>query len=306
MFHRYVAIGDSTTEGLEDHDPRGGYRGWADRLAMIIAAAQTEPLEYANIAIRGYTIDEIRTNQFDRALAMRPDLLTVVGGVNDVIRLRPDFGQLRADFAAMFGEARAAGITVLSLTMPDPAAINPLGTYLRERMLRLNAIVHGEAQRYGVHVLSLEDFAIATDTRMWAEDRLHGNTLGHERVARGLAWVLGVDAADDRWTEPLSETADQVVRRERMAQDLSWARNHLGPWLVKGLRGIPHGHGIAAKRPVPTVVQVELEVLARPAPEPVDEPADASIRAAAGTPVPHGDAADSRPARPPRSRPAHR
>jgi len=102
VFHRYVAIGDSTTEGLENHDPRGGYRGWADRLAMIIAAAQTEPLEYANIGIRGYTLNENRTNQFDRTMAMKPDLLTVVGGVNDVIGLRPDFIQMQADYAAMF------------------------------------------------------------------------------------------------------------------------------------------------------------------------------------------------------------
>jgi hypothetical protein len=36
-FHRYVAIGDSSTEGLVDPDGAGGYRGWADRLAQLIA-----------------------------------------------------------------------------------------------------------------------------------------------------------------------------------------------------------------------------------------------------------------------------
>src|SRR3954470_6869538 len=84
-FHRYVAIGDSTTEGLEDPDPRGGYRGWADRLAQHIADAQDEPLEYANLAIRGWRMHEILTSQLDDALAMRPDLLSVFGGMNDVI-----------------------------------------------------------------------------------------------------------------------------------------------------------------------------------------------------------------------------
>jgi len=292
-FHRYVAIGDSTTEGLEDPDPRGGYRGWADRLAMIIAAAQTEPLEYANIGIRGYTLNEIRTNQFDQAIAMQPDLMTIVGGVNDVIGLRPDFAQLQADYTAMFGGARANGITVLSLTMPDPAAINPLGGYLRERMLRLNEIVHAEADRYGVLVLALERFEIATDTRMWSDDWLHGNTLGHERVAHGFGWLLGIDGEDDRWTRPLSETAEQLARRERMGQDLHWARNHLGPWLVKGLRGIPHGRGVEPKRAVPTVVQVEPEGLARSASSP---PAPAPVRQAGSSLTPYLSVDDARAA----------
>lgn len=224
---------------------------------MTIAAAQSRPLEYANIAIRGLRLDEIRTTQFDRALAMKPDLMTIVGGVNDVIGLRPDFEQLRSDLAAMFGEARAADVTVLTLTMPDPAKINPLGAYLRERMLRLNEITHAEAERYGVQVLALEAYAIATDPRLWAEDRLHGNAHGHERVAAGFAELLGLDGADGAWTLPLTETAEQVARRERMTADVAWARNYLGPWLAKGIRGIPHGRDVEPKRPVPTVVEID-------------------------------------------------
>ena len=64
-FRRYVAIGDSSTEGLEDPDGRGGYRGWADRLAQHIADGQDEPLEYANLAIRGMRMREIRIGQLD-------------------------------------------------------------------------------------------------------------------------------------------------------------------------------------------------------------------------------------------------
>ncbi len=34
---RYVAVGDSQTEGLLDGDEHTGYRGWADRLAELLA-----------------------------------------------------------------------------------------------------------------------------------------------------------------------------------------------------------------------------------------------------------------------------
>ena len=83
-FRRYVAIGDSSTEGLQDPDGEGGYRGWADRLAEIIANAQVEPLEYANLGIRGLHLREIRATQFDAAMAMQPDLLSIFGGANDL------------------------------------------------------------------------------------------------------------------------------------------------------------------------------------------------------------------------------
>lgn len=258
-FHRFVAIGDSATEGLEDPDPRGGYRGWADRLAMIIAAAQPEPLEYANIAIRGYPTNQIRIIQFDKAMAMRPDLMTIVGGVNDVLGLRPDFARIQSDLAAMFGEARSADITIGTFTMPDPAAINPLGAYLRDRVLRLNEITETEAARYGVKLLALADYEVAADQRMWSDDRLHGSPLGHGWVAHAMGLVLGVESHDESWTAPMVETAEQVARPERIAHDLAWARHHLGPFLVQGLRGIPHSRGVQPKRPLPSVVQTETD-----------------------------------------------
>src|SRR5215210_3940680 len=97
-FRRYVAIGDSSTEGLEDPDGNGGYIGFADRLAQHIADGQDEPLEYANLGIRSYRMHEIRCTQLDDALAMKPNLVSVFGGVNDVPAARCDFDALRAEF----------------------------------------------------------------------------------------------------------------------------------------------------------------------------------------------------------------
>jgi len=162
-YRRYVAIGDSSTEGLEDPDGHGGYLGWADRLAAHIADGQDEPLECANLAIRGYKMREIRCPQLQDALAMTPDLLTVFGGVNDVISPRCDFDALRAEFVIVFGEARRTGCTVASFTMPDPAAINPLAANLRDRVRKLNAIIRSEAERRGVLLVDFEAYPVAED-----------------------------------------------------------------------------------------------------------------------------------------------
>lgn len=263
---RFVAIGDSATEGLEDPDPRGGYRGWADRLAMILSQAAAdvdaangvagEPVRYANLGIRGHVSGEVRTLQFDRAMALRPDLLTITAGVNDCLALGTDFEAITENLTAMLSEASGAGITVMMFTLPDPVAINPLaGLLLRDRILRVNEIQRIECQRYGALLLDLERFPVASDPRLWFDDRLHGNALGHEKVARGMAWLLGLPGHDD-WADPLPEHAEARQLRERVVGDFEWARRHLGPWLVKGIRGIRQGEGVTAKRPDLTPVEV--------------------------------------------------
>ena len=254
-FRRFVAIGDSSTEGLVDPDGQGGYRGWADRLAQTIADGQTPPLEYANLAIRGLKLEEIRETQFDWALAMEPDLLTLFAGANDIMSaVRCDWETWRDHLAAMFGAARTRDITVMTFTMPDPTLINPLGASWRPRVLRLNQLIREEADRCGVLAVDFEHHPISQDPRLWFDDRLHGNSLGHEVVAAALAWRLGVSGADESWADPLPDELIRPRPWERLTSDVDWAVHHVGPWLGKGLRGIRQGWGIQPKRPVPRVV----------------------------------------------------
>jgi lysophospholipase L1-like esterase len=253
-FRRFVAIGDSSTEGLVDPDGNGGYRGWADRLAQHIADVQEEPLEYANLAIRGYRMKEIRTSQFDDALAMEPDLLSVFGGMNDVIVPRCDFDSIRADYVIIFGQARRQGARVLTFTVPDLASVNPLAMTFRDRVIKLNDIVRTEAERHGVVVMDFEQYPVAQDPRLWFADRLHGNELGHQTVAAALAWRLGIDGFDDSWTTPLEGELVRRRGREQLTGDIEWARHYLAPWLGKGIRRLRTGYGIERKRPIPAVV----------------------------------------------------
>lgn len=238
-----------------DLDEDGNFRGWADRLAQRIADAQTGPLEYANLAIRGLHVREILETQFDHAMAMEPDLLTIFAGANDIIAaVRCDWEGIRADLATMFSAARQRDITVLTFTMPDPSRVNPFGGHLRPRAWRLNDVIREEAERVGVLVLDFEQYPVAEDPRLWYEDRLHGNTLGHERVAAALAWRLGLPGADMQWADPMPEELVRPSPRARLSGDLDWARNYFGPFLMGGLRGIRTGWGIRPKRPFPKVV----------------------------------------------------
>ena len=84
----YAAIGDSFTEGMGDERPDGTPRGWADLVAAALAHAAGEPIGYANLAIRGRLLAPILDEQLPAATALRPQLLSINGGGNDILRPR--------------------------------------------------------------------------------------------------------------------------------------------------------------------------------------------------------------------------
>jgi lysophospholipase L1-like esterase len=253
-FQRYVAIGDSTTEGLDDPDGNGGYRGWADRLAGHLAQAQGS-LEYANLAIRGRTTVQIHDEQVGQALALEPDLVTVVAGMNDVLRPGFDPVTVAGLVEGMFRTFVAAGVTVLSFSLPDPTPNLLLRNQLQPRLLALNAALTLAARRCGVIWVDVASYRDGSDPRLWSDDRLHGNSLGHARVAHALAWGLDLPGFDESWREPLQPSV-APARSAAVKADVAWMHQHALPWLWRRATGRSTGDGLRPKRPVPEIVLV--------------------------------------------------
>lgn len=247
IYRRYVAIGDSTTEGLDDPDGRGGYRGWANRFAEHVAAAQGGLL-YANLAVRGRQTRRILDEQLEPALALEPDLATAVAGTNDLLRRRFDAARVGADLAAMLGALTGTGATVLTFTLPDMSAVAPLARRLASRARALNDAIRTAARDTGALLLDLDAYPMASDPRLWSIDRLHANSLGHERIGAALAWRLGLAGTDDSWTRPLAPEP-QRSRVQRLAAEAAWIRQFLLPWLWRHARGRSSGDGRLPKRP---------------------------------------------------------
>ncbi|MFE6692055.1 GDSL-type esterase/lipase family protein [Streptomyces sp. NPDC057743] len=89
QYNSFVAVGDSFTEGMSDGLPDGSYRGWADLLAARLAT-RAPGFRYANLAVRGKLIDQIADEQCGPAASMGAELVTLVGGLNDVLRPKCD------------------------------------------------------------------------------------------------------------------------------------------------------------------------------------------------------------------------
>ncbi|MFF0533299.1 SGNH/GDSL hydrolase family protein [Nocardia amikacinitolerans] len=243
---RYVAIGDSQTEGIGDPDGDGGHRGWADRFAALLGAG-APALRYANLAIRGRRAAQIRAEQLGPAVALRPDLVTVMAGMNDIIRPRLDRAALLADLRAMFEALTATGARVITFTYPDIGGIAPFVRPLSPRVRELNAEMRRLASCYNLTLVDFEPVAATTHPLVWSADRLHLSPLGHDLVARAVADILTLPGADATWRDPLPPVRHGVA--EIVATEFSWAARHMLPWVARRVRGRSSGTGIQPKRP---------------------------------------------------------
>jgi len=224
-FDRYVAIGDSSTEGLQDPDGAGGYLGWADRLAERVAQAQGGLL-YANLGVRGKRSREIREEQLGPGLAMKPNLATVFAGSNDILECGFDAGKLREELECMMQALVAGKAVVLTFTLPDLTGVMPIGRFLAPRVRAMNDAIREAAAAAGARLIDFAKYSVGSDPRLWSEDRFHVNAEGHARIAAALAQALGLPGTDDAWQQPLPERSARS-RWTRMAESWSWYRRHL-------------------------------------------------------------------------------
>lgn len=246
-WHSYVAIGDSLTEGLQDLDAAGEPIGWADRLAQHLADRAGRPVQYANLAIRGRPLRPILDEQVEPALSLKPDLVSIWGGGNDLLRPDVNPDAMAAAVEAAVRRFTAAGADVIVGVGVDPRDSPIIGLTRKNAALYVLAL-HGVVRRTGAHLLNCWDLACLRDWRMWHEDRLHFNTEGHQRVAQAALVALGLEPDRPDWDAPLPPPAP-MTRRERFDWNLTWARDWAMPWVSRRIRRTSSGAGRAGKQP---------------------------------------------------------
>jgi lysophospholipase L1-like esterase len=261
VFSRYVALGDSQTEGVgDDPHPDGTERGWADRFAQLLATANPR-LRYANLAVRGCRIADIHEQQLAPALALHPDLVTVIAGVNDVIRPRFDLDAALAHMDEMQRQLRAIGASILTTTFPDMSSSMPAARLISARLTHFNAGLRTIAAEHGALLLDAQQTTLGTDPHLWCDDRLHLNPHGHYQLACAMAAVLGLTS--DKQTQTGEHRLTPARRGAR--EELRWIRAFLLPWIGRRLTGRSSGDGRHAKRPelqpLPPTTQHSLRAL---------------------------------------------
>jgi len=264
-WRRYVAVGDSLTEGLCDASrmPEGAYRGWADRLALLLALASlaSEPVAYANVAVRSRKVADAVDVQLPLAMAQGADLVSVLIGANDLVGTRADVASLASLLGDAVGAVRAAGADVLLVTPFAPK--RPASRLFESRFAAFAERLATIADEHGALLLDVRTRAELVDRAMWAEDRVHLNSAGHRALAYAAARMLGVpDAIELGALERAVHDDDEAG--DRHVGDAEWLARHAAPWVARRLRGRAAGDGRDPKRPELAPV-LDVDVLRRTA-----------------------------------------
>ncbi|MEV5010763.1 MULTISPECIES: SGNH/GDSL hydrolase family protein [unclassified Streptomyces] len=182
---RFVALGDSLTEGVGD--PTGdGWRGWAALLAGGLAE-KPSAVEFTNLAVSGAQTRDVLERQTPAGLELRPDVVSVVVGVNDTLRCTFDIHAVAARLDRVFAAFTGRGAVLLTACLPDPGAMlglpGALARPLARRQRAVNTVVHALSERYGAVHLHADAGQWLTDRAMWSADRLHPGERGHRQLA---------------------------------------------------------------------------------------------------------------------------
>ena len=192
-WRRFVALGDSLTEGVGDPVPGGGLRGWADRLAAAMAAAD-EAFAYRNLARRGLQTEDVRRSQLEAALRLRPDLASVLVGMNDLLDPHFDPPRYGRGLEAIVGPLRESGADVLMATFPDVTMFSPLPARflhgIRARLHAASDAVRRVSVAHGALLLDAEALPEARQRQIMSVDRLHPGPRGHVLMAQAFARLL--------------------------------------------------------------------------------------------------------------------
>ncbi|POH73614.1 SGNH/GDSL hydrolase family protein [Arthrobacter glacialis] len=247
---RYVALGDSFTEGVGDasvHLPNG-VRGWADRVAEALAR-EMPGWEYANLAIRSKRLRHIIAEQLEPAVAMEPTLITLYAGGNDVMDVGTRVADILGRYEDLVAELARTGATLLLFTGYD-VEVSPLLGPLRRKNHAYNDGVRRIAAKHGAVLVDYAELGAYANPRMWGPDRLHMSKAGHKYLAAQVLDALGVSHGI---VHKHGRRAPRGVR-QRTSEQYLWVTDWVLPMFGRKLRGTTLGDTLNPRWPEPVRV----------------------------------------------------
>lgn len=185
---RFAALGDSATFGLGDQDG-DHYRGWA---SLLVAAMRREhDVSSCNLAVPGARAADVRAAQLATALEHRPQLASLIVGINDTLRADWDADAVHRDLLFCAEALASQGALLMTARFHDHTKLFRLPGILarpvRQRIDRLNAAYDEIHDRFGGILVDLAGHPGIYEREFWSVDRLHPSELGHRALADEFA-----------------------------------------------------------------------------------------------------------------------
>ncbi len=177
----YVVLGDSTAAGV------GGNYDAGIAVATARELGRRKQVAMTNLAVSGARIRDVRTLQLPTALTLRPDIVLLSAGANDVTHLTP-LRRIRADVRAIVQSLRASNpdVRIVMTGSPDMGSPPRIPRVLRGvatcRTRQVNRMLRAEAERLDVVFAPIAETTgplFRRDRSLFAADRFHPNDRGY-------------------------------------------------------------------------------------------------------------------------------
>jgi len=252
MYERLIICGDSFSEGMSDQVINGKYRGWADRVADVMAQANPN-FTYVNLAVRGKLVAQVIADQVPQAekfITGKNTLVTFHAGANDALRPNYNPELVLPLYTDAVRKLAATGVTLMLFTVLERTGnAGKAADLWAVRFHAFNENVRAVAQEVGAIVADANEESFFNDRRFLAFDRLHLNPMGHDRVAQAVLEKLELPS-NPNWRKPLPPTRKTPWVRSKV-NSVAWFLTFALPWLWRRARGKSSGDGRIAKYPEP-------------------------------------------------------
>lgn len=242
----YVAVGDSLSEGLGDftfHHDRN-HNGWTDRLAAILAREAKDKgmkFRYANLSIRGANLEKIVRVQIPQAIRLRPSLVTVMAGSNDLLGSRENRENLRKTLRKGLIELQESGCDVVVANTINPIHLRVFRP-LRQRAKEFSGMIGEVACELDIPLIDVHGIADFEHLMYWAEDMVHFSGHGHIAVANQAAALL-----DLRYRYPELDPQELSLISRGIVETFQWLVRDVAPFIQRRLKGITAGDRMLPK-----------------------------------------------------------
>ncbi|MFX3636721.1 MAG: SGNH/GDSL hydrolase family protein [Candidatus Pristimantibacillus sp.] len=183
MWKQFVAIGDSLTQGIGDEVDGIALKSWVDHFAELHKPA----LKFTNLAKRGLISKEIREQQLEQALALQPDLVSLIAGANDILKGRWNRNEYKNDMTSMVDALSKSGATIIlgsqadfTIRLPFPLEQKQA---IKEQLVEANEIVQSLSRQYNLYYIDFWNHPLAQDAAIWSKDLVHPNSRGYQKIA---------------------------------------------------------------------------------------------------------------------------
>lgn len=251
-YTRFIALGDSFTEGMQDEKIGDQYRGWADRVAHALAS-EVSSFSYLNLAVRGKLVGQVIDDQVPVALKYIEGPSTLVSfhaGANDLLRPNYDSRNVLPRYQEAVRTLAATGCQIMVFTAIERVAKSgKMQEIWEQRFSTFNKVVRDTAAEVGGIVIEATADPDIGSRRFLDKDRLHLNSAGHHRVAQGVLQKIG-GPHDPNWRADLPPLPPRSLVA-KIYDDLRWFITFLIPWMSRRIRGVSSGDGRSPKHSAP-------------------------------------------------------